>query len=71
MITIEQSGCVDQVFSVEKVTRFGKYENEDKNRILLGNNGDSKWNDPITRAEVLALFERIAKVWGEESNKTK
>ncbi len=36
--------------------------------ILLGNNGDSKWNDPITRAEVLALFERLAKVWGEESN---
>ena len=30
--------------------------------ILLGNNGDSKWNDPITRAEVLALFERLAKV---------
>ncbi len=37
--------------------------------ILLGNNGDSKWYDPITRAEVLALFERLAKVWGEESNK--
>jgi hypothetical protein len=36
--------------------------------ILLGNNGDSKWNDPISRAEVLALFERLAKVWGEESN---
>ncbi|NLN64672.1 MAG: DUF1565 domain-containing protein [Clostridiaceae bacterium] len=35
--------------------------------ILLGNNGDSKWNAPITRAEVLALFERLAKVWGEES----
>ena len=35
--------------------------------ILLGNNGDSKWNDPITRAEVLALFERLAKVWGGES----
>ena len=35
--------------------------------ILLGNNGDSKWYDPITRAEVLALFERLAKVWGEES----
>ncbi|MBP7175081.1 MAG: right-handed parallel beta-helix repeat-containing protein [Thermoclostridium sp.] len=34
--------------------------------ILLGNNGDSKWQDPITRAEVLALFERLAKVWGEE-----
>jgi chitodextrinase len=36
--------------------------------ILLGNNGDSKWNDPITRAEVLALFERLARVWGEESS---
>jgi hypothetical protein len=36
--------------------------------ILRGNNGDSKWNDPITRAEVLALFERLAKVWGEESH---
>ena len=34
--------------------------------ILLGNNGESKWHDPITRAEVLALFERLAKVWGEE-----
>ena len=38
--------------------------------ILLGNKGDSKWNDQITRAEVLALFERLAKVWGDESNKS-
>jgi len=37
--------------------------------VLFGNNGDSKWYDPITRAEVLALFERLAKVWGEEINK--
>jgi hypothetical protein len=36
--------------------------------ILLGNNGESKWYDPITRAETLALFERLARVWGEESN---
>jgi hypothetical protein len=36
--------------------------------ILLGNNGESKWYDPISRAEALALFERLAKVWGEESN---
>jgi hypothetical protein len=36
--------------------------------ILLGNNGESKWYDPITRAEALALFERLARVWGEESN---
>lgn len=36
--------------------------------ILLGNNGESKWHDPISRAEVLALFERLAKVWGEESS---
>jgi chitodextrinase len=36
--------------------------------ILLGNKGESKWNDPISRAEALALFERLAKVWGEESN---
>ncbi len=35
--------------------------------ILLGNNGESKWYDPISRAEALALFERLAKVWGEES----
>lgn len=31
--------------------------------ILLGNNGDSKWQDHISRAEVLALFERLAMVW--------
>jgi hypothetical protein len=37
--------------------------------ILLGNSGDSRWYDPITRAEALALFERLAKVWGEESSK--
>ena len=36
--------------------------------ILLGNNGESKWQNSISRAEVLALFERLAKVWGEESN---
>jgi hypothetical protein len=35
--------------------------------ILLGNNGESKWYDPISRAEALALFERLAKVWCEES----
>ena len=38
--------------------------------ILLGNKGDSKWNDPITRAEVLALFERLAKVWGKAPTPT-
>lgn len=36
--------------------------------ILLGNNGESKWYDPISRAEALALFERLARVWSEESN---
>ncbi len=36
--------------------------------ILQGNNGESRWYDPITRAEVLALFERLAKVWGEEGS---
>ncbi|MBP7175130.1 MAG: S-layer homology domain-containing protein [Thermoclostridium sp.] len=35
--------------------------------ILLGNNGSSKWNSSITRAEVLALFERLAAVWGKET----
>jgi hypothetical protein len=35
--------------------------------ILLGNNGESKWQDPITRAEVLALLERLATVWGTET----
>jgi len=35
--------------------------------ILLGNNGYSKWNDPITRAEVLALLERLAAAWGTEN----
>ena len=34
--------------------------------ILLGNNGESKWYDPISRAEALALFERLARVWGQE-----
>lgn len=38
--------------------------------ILLGNKGDSKWNDPITRAEVLALFERLARVWGKAPTPT-
>ena len=35
--------------------------------ILLGNNGESKWHAHITRAEVLALFECLAMVWGEET----
>ena len=34
--------------------------------ILLGSSGESKWYDPISRAEALALFERLAKVWGED-----
>ena len=32
--------------------------------IRQGNNGESKWNDPISRAEALALFERLAKGMG-------
>lgn len=40
---------------------------KDKDKgILLGNKGEIKWQDPITRAEVLALFERPATVWGSE-----
>ncbi len=40
------------------------------NGILIGNNGESKWYEPVTRAEALALFERLAKVWGEEEDNT-
>jgi hypothetical protein len=34
--------------------------------ILLGNNAESKWNEPISRADALALFEQPVKVWGED-----
>jgi hypothetical protein len=36
--------------------------------ILLGSSGESKWYDPISRAEALALFERLAKVSGGDTS---